>query len=48
MIDLKLAVQLSADEIASKADFVIDTSEGAIDVAEQLSVALRVAELKTV
>jgi dephospho-CoA kinase len=47
MIDRKLAVQLSADEIASKADFVIDTSEGAIEVAEQLSVALRVAELKS-
>jgi dephospho-CoA kinase len=48
MIDRKLAVQLSADEIASKADFVIDTSDGAIDVADQLSVALRVSELNRV
>jgi dephospho-CoA kinase len=47
MIDRKLAIQLSADEIASKADFVIDTSDGAVDVSEQLSVALRVAELKS-
>jgi dephospho-CoA kinase len=47
MIDRKLAIQLSADEIASKADFVIDTSDGAVDVKEQLSVALRVAELKS-
>lgn len=45
MIDRKLAIQLSADEIASKADFVIDTSDGAVDVSEQLSVALWVAKL---
>jgi dephospho-CoA kinase len=48
MIDRKLAVQFSPDEIALRSDFVIDTSDGAVDVAEQLSVALRVAELKSV
>lgn len=45
MIDRKLAIQLSPDEIASKADFVIDTSDGAVDVHVQLEAALRVAEL---
>jgi dephospho-CoA kinase len=47
MIDRKLAVQLSADEIASKADFVIDTSDGAVDVHVQLEAVLRVAERKS-
>lgn len=47
-LDRKLAIQLSADEIASKADFVIDTSDGAVDVHVQLEVALRVAELNRV
>lgn len=48
MIDKKLAIQLSADEIAAKADFVIDTSDGAVDVHVQLEAVLRVAELKSV
>ncbi len=48
MIDRKLAGQLSVDEIASRADFVIDGSDGAVDVEEQLSLVLRVAELKSV
>jgi dephospho-CoA kinase len=48
LLDKKLNVQLSADEIASRADFVIDTCDGAVDVTEQLSVALRVAELQSV
>jgi dephospho-CoA kinase len=48
LLDKKLNVQLSADEIAFKADFVIDTCDGAVDVKEQLLVALRVAELKNV
>ncbi len=48
LIDLKLGAQLSVDEIASRADFVIDGSDGAVDVEEQLSVILRVAELKSV
>lgn len=41
----KLAVGLSADERARRADYVIDTSDGAVDVYEQLEVVLRVAKL---
>lgn len=41
----KLAVGLSADERAHRADYVIDTSDGAVDVYEQLEVVLRVAKL---
>lgn len=41
----KLAVGLSADERARRADYVIDTSDDAVDVYEQLEVALRVASL---
>lgn len=44
-IRTKLAVGLSADERARRADYVIDTSEGAVDLYEQLEVALRVASL---
>jgi dephospho-CoA kinase len=48
MVDARLSRQLPVDEVAARADFVIDTSDGAVDVREQLSVALRVAELSRV
>ena len=41
----KLAYHLSTDEKAARADFVIDTTEGAVDVHVQLEAALRVAQL---
>jgi dephospho-CoA kinase len=41
----KLSVQMDSREKARRADFVIDTSDGAVDVREQLEVALRVAML---
>lgn len=44
-IRTKLAVGLNADERARRADYVIDTSDGAVDVYEQLEVVLRVAKL---
>jgi dephospho-CoA kinase len=45
-IDQRLSRQLSVDEIASRADFVIDTSDGAVNIEEQIAVALRVAALR--
>jgi dephospho-CoA kinase len=48
MINKKLKWQLSPDEIARRSNFVIDTSDDAVDLYEQLSVILRVASLKRV
>jgi dephospho-CoA kinase len=48
MVDARLRRQLPVDEIASRSHFVIDTSDGAVDVNEQLSVVLRVAEISHV
>ena len=41
----KLSVGMSATERANWSDYVIDTSDGAVDVREQLEVVLRVASL---
>lgn len=45
LIDRKLKMHLSNDEKAMRADYVVDTSVGAVNALEQIIVILRVAEL---
>lgn len=45
VIEAKLANQLPLEEIAGKADFVIDTNEGAVDVRVQLEPIVRIIQL---
>lgn len=45
MIDRKLKMHLSNDEKAARSDYVIDTSDDAVDLFEQLETFLRVAKI---
>ena len=45
MIDRKLKMHLSNDEKALQADYVVDTSVGAVNQLDQILVIMRVAEL---